>query len=253
MWSKRHFMWLSIRAEMKAACYAGSWLGSGWWLLEPLLLMFVYLFVVQVLRGDKSSPFGALFIFCGVLPYRWFAMTMSRSMGCILTGGNLIKQVPFPKMMLPIAATIANTLHFLFGCVILVVMLFLYKVPLSPLVLWFPFIVLVQFVMSLAFALFLASATVFVRDVQGVVPFLLRTLLFVSPILYNLEDVPKEMQGLYMFNPLTSVVTSYKYVLLYQRPPLLGPLLIVLAVSLLLIAGGVLLTVRLDKIYARWL
>jgi ABC-type polysaccharide/polyol phosphate export permease len=132
-------------------------------------------------------------------------------------------------------------------------MLFLYKVPLSPLVLWFPFIVLVQFVMSLAFALFLASATVFVRDVQGIVPFLLRTLLFVSPILYNLEDVPKEMQGLYMFNPLTSVVTSYKYVLLYQRPPLLGPLLIVLAVSLLLIAGGVLLTVRLDKIYARWL
>lgn len=246
-------MWLSIRAEMKAACYAGSWLGSGWWLLEPLLLMFVYLFVVQVLRGSQSSPFGALFIFCGVLPYRWFAMTMSRSMGCILYEGNLIKQVPFPKMMLPIATVVANTLHFLFGCVILVGMLFIYRVPMSPFVLWFPFIVMIQFFISLAFALFLACATVFVRDVQGVVPFLLRTLLFVSPILYDLEDVPKNMQALCMFNPLTSVVTSYKNVLLYQRPPLLAPLSIVLAVSLLLIVGGVLLNVRLDKIYARWL
>jgi len=238
---------------MKAACYAGSWIGSGWWLLEPLLLMFVYWFVVQVLRGDQSSRFGALFIFCGVLPYRWFAMTMSRSMGCILYEGNLIKQVPFPKMMLPMAATIANTLHFLFGCLILLAMLFVYKAPLSPLVLWFPFIVMVQFLMSLGFAFFLAAGTVFVRDVQGVVPFLLRTLLFVSPILYDLNDVPENMRMLFMLNPLAPIVMSYKNVLLYQSPPFIGPLAIILAISLLLIAGGILINVRLNKIYARWL
>ena len=252
VWRRRTFLWLSVKAELKASCFAGSWFSVSWWLLEPLLLMFVYLLVIEVLKGGQIQ-YGALFIYSAVLPYRWFCTAMSRSSSVLIASAGLIKHAHFPKVIMPLATVLANTIHFFFGCVILVVLLFLYKVDLTIWMLFFPLIVLVQFALTLGVGMFLAAATVFVRDVQGVVPFVLRLLLFSSPIFYNLDAVPERWRSLVMLNPLTPLITSYKNVLLYQRAPLFLPLLCVLGAAIVLMVAGLLVYTRIDKKFAHWI
>jgi ABC-type polysaccharide/polyol phosphate export permease len=254
VFERRVFLWLSIKAELKASCYAGSWLGSSWWLLEPLLLMFVYVFVVEILRGDNPVPYGALFIYSTVLPYRWFSMALGRSTTVLIGSAGLMKQVPFPKLALPLATVLANTIHFLFGCVILFVMMLIYRVEITAQILWFPAIVCIQLLLTLGISLFLAAGTVFVRDIQGVVPFVLRLLLFVSPIFYDISEVPEAWRTPYLFvNPLAALLGSYKNILLYGAAPLFGPLLWCLVLGGGLVMGGSRLFNRYNKTFTRWI
>jgi len=107
--------------ELKAR-YRGSVLGFFWSFINPLLLLSIYTFVfTTVMPGARSAgiePFS-LFLFCGLLPWTWFATSLTESSGVLISGGNLIKKVLFPAEILPIVSVLANMVHFLLGLPIL--------------------------------------------------------------------------------------------------------------------------------------
>ena len=109
------------------------------------------------LEAADIQPYG-LFFFCGILPWTWFSSSLSESSNVLISGGNLIKKVLFPAEVLPIVSVLANLVHFLLGLPILAVLLVYYQRPLDPLeLLWFPVIVLVQFLFTTGIALLHAS------------------------------------------------------------------------------------------------
>ena len=140
-----------VARDLKAR-YRGSVLGFFWSFINPLLLLLVYTFVFRYVlpaRQPNLDPY-ALFLFVGILPWTWFSSSLLESSNVLIAGGNLIKKVMFPAEVLPIVTVLANMVHFFLGLPILVAFLIYYRAPLqfSELV-WFPVVVLVQFVLTL--------------------------------------------------------------------------------------------------------
>src|SRR5215217_7936912 len=152
-----------VARELKAR-YRGSVLGFFWSFINPLLLLLVYSFVFTFVMKDAKDPRiepYALFLFCGILPWTWFASSLNESAGVLISGGNLIKKVLFPAEVLPIVTAVANMVHFFLGLPILAAFLAYYRAPVTIGELaWFPVIVLVQLLFTLGLALLVSALTV---------------------------------------------------------------------------------------------
>jgi ABC-type polysaccharide/polyol phosphate export permease len=209
-----------VARELKAR-YRGSVLGFFWSFINPLLLLLVYTFVFNYVlpqRVEGADPY-ALFMFCGILPWTWFSASLMESSGVLISGGNLIKKVLFPAEILPIVTVTANMVHFFLGLPILVVFLIWYRAPLTFVeLLWFPVVVAVQFVFSVACALLLSALTVHFRDIRDILANLLTLWFFATPIIYPWRSAPKIAARYLNINPFTHLAISYQEILFFQGP-----------------------------------
>src|SRR4026208_846611 len=116
----RPLIQILVARELKAR-YRGSVLGFFWSFINPLLLLSIYTFVFAVILPNENKvaqPY-ALFMFCGILPWNWFASSLMEASNALVSGGNLIKKVLFPAEILPLVAVLANMVHFFLGLSIL--------------------------------------------------------------------------------------------------------------------------------------
>jgi lipopolysaccharide transport system permease protein len=206
-----------VARELKAR-YRGSVLGFFWSFFNPLLLLLVYTFVfneVLQARNELADPY-ALFLFCGLLPWTWFATSLTESAGVLISGGNLIKKVLFPAEILPIVTVLANMVHFLFGLPILAVFLIWYQRPLQITELvWFPVVVLVQLVVTLGFALIISALTVHFRDLRDILSNLLTVWFFATPIIYPWQQASESLKPFLNVNPFMHLAVSYQEILFF--------------------------------------
>jgi homopolymeric O-antigen transport system permease protein len=218
-----------VARELKAR-YRGSVLGFFWSFINPLLLLlvysFVFTFVMEAAHDPRVEPY-ALFMFCGILPWTWFASSLNESAGVLISGGNLIKKVLFPAEILPIVTVLANMVHFFFGLVILAGFLVWYQRPLdlSGLAI-FPLAVAIQLVLTLGLSLLLAALTVHFRDIRDILSNLLTFWFFATPIIYPyflFENPAKPGEErwqamLLKLNPFTHLAISYQEILFFKGP-----------------------------------
>ena len=218
-----------VARELKAR-YRGSVLGFFWSFINPLLLLLVYSFIFKfVMTGAHDArvePY-ALFMFCGILPWTWFASSLSESAGVLISGGNLIKKVLFPAEILPIVTVLANMVHFFFGLIILAGFLVWYQRPIDLAGLAvFPAAIVVQLVLTLAFALLLSALTVHFRDIRDILSNLLTFWFFATPIIYPYFIFENPLQPgeetwqatLLKLNPFTHLAISYQEILFFPGP-----------------------------------
>ncbi len=210
-----------VARELKAR-YRGSVFGFLWSFINPLLLLVIYSFVFTKILPNETpgvQPF-AVFMFCGILPWNWFATSLSDAAGSLIAGGNLIKKVLFPAEVLPIVSVLANMVHFFLGLPILVLFLLAarrYPDP-SDLV-WFPVAVLVQLIFSSALALMLAALTVHFRDIRDILANVLMLWFFATPIIYPwFQPNVQQFRWLFNINPFTHLAVSYQEILFFNGP-----------------------------------
>ncbi len=207
--------------DLKAR-YRGSVLGFFWSFVNPLLLLLIYTFVFTVVlpgtHPKNLEPF-ALFMFCGILPWTWFSSSLLESSTVLTSGGNLIKKVLFPAEVLPIVTVLANMVHFFFGLPILAIFLVYYRIPLNVgELLWFPFVVATQLLLTLGLALIVSSLTVHFRDLKDLLANLLTFWFFATPIIYPMTLAPGFGKTLLNVNPFTHLAISYQEILFYEGP-----------------------------------
>jgi lipopolysaccharide transport system permease protein len=213
-----------VARELKAR-YRGSVLGFFWSFINPLTLLLIYTFVFKYvmpavqMKGLENYP---LFMFVGLLPWTWFASSLTEASGVLISGGNLIKKVLFPAEILPIVTVTANMIHFFLALPILVVFLIYYRAPLSlGELLCFPLVVLVQFVFTLACALVLSALTVHFRDIKDILSNVLSLWFFATPIIYSYLHMPEAAQAFKRYlnlNPFTHIAISYQEILFFDGP-----------------------------------
>ena len=207
--------------ELKAR-YRGSVLGFFWSFVNPLMLLLVYTFVFKfVLPNDTKGlqPYS-LFLFCGILPWNWFASSLTEASGSLIAGGNLIKKVLFPAEVLPIVSVLANMFHFFLGLLILLAFLIGYRHWPDPGdLIWFPIAIAVQLIFTTGLALILAALTVHFRDIRDLLANLLQLWFFATPIIYywRQENVQR-FKLLFDLNPFTHLAISYQEILFFSGP-----------------------------------
>jgi lipopolysaccharide transport system permease protein len=207
-----------VARELKAR-YRGSVLGILWSFINPLLLLSIYTFVFTVVLPNPNPimrPY-ALFMFCGILPWNWFASSLMEASGALVAGGNLIKKVLFPAEILPLVNVFANMVHFFLGLVILLAFIIGYRHWPDPSgLLWFPVVVLVQLVFTCALALLFSALTVHFRDIRDLLSNLLTFWFFATPIIYVWSD-PNVIKyhRLFNLNPFTHLAVTYQEILFF--------------------------------------
>jgi len=236
---------------------ADTFLGNLWWVLDPLLQMAVYVVLVSVVfnRGGPDYP---LFIFAAILPWKWFQSTVYDATTSVTGADRLIRQIQFPKLVLPVASAFAGVVNFAFGLVPLVTLiLLLYRDRLSVTLLFIPAIAVVQLFFNLAVAVGLAALNVFYRDIGNLSRHALRLWFYLSPGLYAIEDLRKATQDipivgeLLLANPFAILFTAYRGVIYSQQLPDWGGLAALLGASLLLLALTTLLFKRAEPSFAK--
>ena len=209
-----------VARELKAR-YRGSVLGFVWSFVNPLLLLSVYSFVFTTIMPSnepRTKPF-AVFLFCGLLAWTWFAASLTEAASSLISGGNLIKKVLFPAEVLPIVSVLANMVHFLLGLVILAVFMVGFRHYPNPASLpWFPVVVVVQLVFTLGLALGLSALTIHFRDIRDLLSNVLTLWFFATPIIYP-YFLPSVSRFLWLFrlNPFYHLAVSYQEILFFDR------------------------------------
>jgi ABC-type polysaccharide/polyol phosphate export permease len=188
VWSRRRLIRYMVGADVKKRG-VNTVLGNVWWVLDPLLTMLVYVLVMTVIF-QRSTPDFPLFLLSAMVPFKWFTSTIGSSTTAITGKEALIKQILFPKIVLPVTLTISQIVGFLFGMgVLLFVWFFAYHDHVSAMVAWVPLIAVVQYVFVLGWTFIISAVTVFYRDVGIIIGHFMRLLFWVSPILWSFMEV----------------------------------------------------------------
>jgi ABC-type polysaccharide/polyol phosphate export permease len=214
--SRRRLIRYLVQAEMKKRG-SDTLLGNLWWILDPLLQMLVYVVFITIIK-QNPAPDYPLFIFAAILPYKWMTAVVTDSTTSVVRQASLIRQIAFPKIVLPIATATAEVVGFAWGFIPLLAIMLFYADRLTLFLIWVPVIAVVQYVFSLAIAVLVSAANVFFRDLGNVVGHLMRLWWFLSPGLYslqNLEDLKvvrdhpiiRDVAGL---NPLAVLFEAYR-------------------------------------------
>jgi ABC-type polysaccharide/polyol phosphate export permease len=254
--SRRRLIAYLVRADLKKRG-ADTLLGNVWWILDPLLQMLVYVVLVSVILQKKQEDYP-LFIFCAILPWKWFVSTVQDGLQSVVSQERLIKQINFPKLVLPTAAVMAGVVNFAFGLIPLFAMLlFVYTDRATPWVLLLPVVAVVQLVFSLAVATTLAAVNVFYRDVGNVARHALRMWFYLSPALYGVDTIATIAERhpwigvLFALNPWTVLFSSYRNLIYEGQAPNWVGLGILGLVSLGLVALAILLFKRVEPVFAK--
>ena len=193
--------------------YRNSLLGFIWCLLNPLLMMAVFTFVFTILMPTKIPKYP-VFILVGILAWNFHATAVNGAIASIVTNSALVMKVYFPREVLPISAVLSNAVNFVLALVALFAMIIAFHVQVSYTLVFLPVILLVQLIFASGLALFLASLTVFFRDVEIITETVLLAWFFLTPIIYRMEDLfPAYSRIMYIANPMASIISAYRDVL----------------------------------------
>jgi lipopolysaccharide transport system permease protein len=185
--SRRRLIRFLVAADMKKRG-SDTVLGNLWWVLDPLLQMVVYVVFVTVI-SKKPAPDYPLFIFAAILPWKWFSAVVGDATTSVVNQEKLIRQIAFPKLVLPVSTATAGVVGFGWGLIPLAGLMLLHPTRISIMVLWIPVIAAVQYVFTLAFAILVSAANVYARDLGNAVGHVLRLWWFLSPGLYSLASL----------------------------------------------------------------
>lgn len=212
-----------VRRDLRAR-YAGSALGMVWTLLYPLLLLLVYLFVFSVILQVKFTTEGgsgtfALYLLAGLLPWLGFQEGVTKAATSIIDNAGLVKAMRFPAVVLVAGSVLASSVTFFLSLGVLLGAL-LVTGRLSWLTLPFlPLLICLQAALALGLGLITASCQTLLRDTLPVLQMVFMVWFYLTPIIYPLSYVPARFASLLAWNPLTSLVTAYRAVLLEGKVP----------------------------------
>jgi ABC-type polysaccharide/polyol phosphate export permease len=202
--SRRRLIRYLVQAEMKKRG-SNTILGNIWWVLDPLLQMIVYVIFVSIIARRPAVDYP-LFIFAAILPWKWFQAVITDATTAVVRQDRLIRQIAFPKLVLPVSTVSAGVVSFAWGMVPLGLLLLLHPHRLSLLLVLIPVIAAVQFVFTLAAAVLVSAANVFFRDLGNAATHALRLWWFLSPGLYSLAWI-HELRVV-QENPIIGVVAG---------------------------------------------
>jgi len=212
-------LWILSLFRLKVR-YKQSALGWVWAALQPLALMTIYTLiftrVTSISTGGIPYP---LFVLCALLPWLFFASSISNAVHGLVLYPNLLTKMYFPREIIPLSYLMAGLADFFIGCVILAGFMAHYRVSPTWNLLYAIPILMVLAGFAAAIALLFSAIHVRFRDIGLALPLVLQVWIFTIPVVYSLQSVPVRFRKFYLLDPIAGLIENFRTVLLQGRRP----------------------------------
>ena len=196
--------------------YKQTVIGLAWAVIRPVLTMIVFTVIfgkVAKLPTEGNAPY-AIMVYAAMLPWQFFASSLSESSNSLISNVNLITKVYFPRLIIPASTVVTNLVDFLISFAILMGLMVYYQYSPTARFLLLPAVLLIAFLTSFGIGLFLTSLNVKYRDFRYIVPFIVQFGLYVSPVGFSSSIIPDKYRLLYSLNPMVGVIDGFRWAIL---------------------------------------
>ncbi len=220
--------------------YKQTVIGVAWAVIRPLLTMGVLSFIFGYLAKMPSNgvPYPLL-VFCGMLPWQFFATAFSESGNSLVSNSSMISKVYFPRLVVPVSSVITSFVDFLISAVILGIIMAYYRYLPGGNVIMLPAFVLLAFATAFGSGLWISALMVRYRDFRYIVPFVVQFGLYISPVAFQSDIVPEKWRLLYSLNPMVGVIDGFRWTLLGEQNLYWPGLCISVGMVTLMIISGI--------------
>ncbi len=232
--------------------YKQTAIGIAWALIRPFLTMVVFTVVFGSLAKLPSEgvPYPIL-VFAAMLPWQFFANSLSECSNSLISNANLISKVYFPRLIVPTSAVVVSFVDFMISGMILLGLMAWYNFVPSWRILTLPLFILIAFAAALGAGLWLASLNVEYRDFRFIVPFIVQFGLYISPVGFSSTVVPEKWRLLYSVNPMVGVIDGFRWAILGGGAKLYWPEFILsLGLVILLLVSGIWYFRKMERTFA---
>lgn len=217
LWSRRTFISEYSKSELREQHF-DSVFGQLWLVLNPLLLSGVYFILIVIIGGSTDSAryvhlTATLFLFYLI------ANSLTGGVKSITAGQRLILNTAFPRVMLPISAVVIAIFKFIPTLIVFLVIKAVVGSKFSIEMLWAISVLMISVFLALGLAITISCINVYFRDIASFLPYLTRTLLYLSPILYEASALNPNLKALQVVNPLFPILDSWSRALVHGEVP----------------------------------
>jgi len=231
--------------------YKQTFLGASWAILQPFLTMVVFsIFFGNLAQVPSDGVPYPIFSYTALIPWTLFSKALQDASRSLVNNSHMITKVYFPRMILPLSSVLAGVVDFLIAFLVLVGMMFYFKVFPTTYVWTLPLFLLLALVTAIGVGLWLSALNVLFRDINYVLPFLTQFWMYMTPIAYPSSMIPEQWRVLYALNPMTGVVEGFRWALLGTGQPPGIMTAVSSGVALLLMVTGMFYFRRMERLFA---
>jgi lipopolysaccharide transport system permease protein len=203
------------------------------------------------LGPDSGSAPYAIMVFAGLLPWQFFANSLSEASNSLISNTNLISKVYFPRLIIPTASVITSIIDFLISFALLCLLFLYYRFLPDWQLIFLPFFLILAFLCSIGIGLWLTALNVKYRDFRYIVPFIVQFGLYISPVGFSSTRIPEKYRLLYNLNPMVGVIDGFRWCILGSNHPFPGQsLLFSIIITVFFLWLGIYQFRRMEKSFA---
>ena len=249
LWRYRELLYFLAWRDLKAR-YKQTVLGVAWAVLRPVMTMVVFTAVFGRMAGIPSQgvPYS-IFFYAGLLPWMLFSGAVSLAGVSLVNQAGLFTKVYFPRVYIPASSIAVVGVDFLLAAAVYGAIMVYYAHLPGVSVLLLPVLVLLVLILSLGLGTLLASLTVMYRDFRSIIPFMMQTWMYLSPVVYPVTLVPQQYRWLLMLNPMAGIVDAFRSCLLNQ-PVNWASLAVAAGIAVLMFVFGLYYFSRTERRFA---
>lgn len=219
LFGARELLFTWARRDFKVR-YSQSILGAAWAIMQPFALMLIFsvVFSIFIKVPTKGVPYP-VFAYTALLPWTFFANSLNFSIPSLVTNMNLVSKIYFPREILPLSSIFVCLVDFVIASSIYILMLVFYHIPIGLTIIFVPFVLTAQMILTFGVSLLASAINVFYRDVRFVIPLALQIWMYLSPIIYPVDLVSPRFQPFYFLNPMAVFIDTYRRTILFNQMP----------------------------------
>jgi len=250
VWHSRELLYFLIWRDVLTR-YKQTAIGAAWVVLQPLINMILFTLIFSRLAKIPSDgiPYP-VFAFTALLPWSYFAQALARTSSSVVGSSNLVTKIYFPRLLIPLAASIAPVVDLIFSFLILLVLMAWFKIVPTWGLLSLPLFLGLAIMTALAVGLWSSALNVRYRDVGSIIPFVAQIWMYASPVAYPVSMVPEKWRLLYSLNPMVGVIEGFRWALLGNKSPDFMIMAVSATVVAFLLFGGIVYFKKMEQSFA---
>lgn len=250
MWQHRELFYFLVWRDVILR-FKQTLIGAAWVVLQPLITMIIFTLIFgRLARIPTDGIPYPIFAFAALLPWSYFAAALARSSSSVITNANLVTKIYFPRLLIPLAASVGPLVDLVFSCLLLLAMMAWYRIVPGWGILALPLFLTLAILTALAVGLWSAALNVKYRDVGTIIPFVIQVWMYASPVAYPVTMVPEKWRALYSLNPMVAVIEGFRWSLLGKGVLDFPMLSVSLAMVLILLFGGIVFFKKTELTFA---